>query len=96
MNEGEPLPQSVIEHIYRILMEECAAPAHWKDDFVFHQMKPNPTTEYRFCGNLGFGGKINRKGLRFFVNCYTEDENPQRLEIISRVNERLDELMRSI
>lgn len=96
MNEGEPLPQSVIEHIYRILMEEAGAPKHWREDFILHHMEQKPSTEYRFFGKLGPGGKLWRKGLRFYVNCYTEDENPERLKIISRVNERLDELMRSI
>ena len=50
-----------------------------------------PTSEYRFQGLLGFGGKLYRNttvgGLR--IGCYPEDNTLARSAIISRVNNML-------
>ena len=42
--------------------------------------------EWRFQGNLGFGGKLwfEREGWR--VSCYPEDETPRRCEAIEKAN----------
>lgn len=96
MTIHDQLPQSVIEQIYRILMEECGAPRHWREDFVFRHTQPRFPSEYRIFGNLGPGGKFWRSNGKFYVNCYTEDENPERLKIIEAANKRLADLLSSI
>jgi hypothetical protein len=45
--------------------------------------------EYRFGGELGFGGKFWRQDGSLFVTCYYEDETPGRLAIKNRVNDIL-------
>jgi hypothetical protein len=96
MGIHDQLPESVLRQIYHILMEECDAPDHWCENFVFLHRQPNFPKEYRFVGRLGFGGKFWRTDGRFYINCYTEDETPLRLEMIERVNKRLADLLSSI
>lgn len=69
---------------------------HWRKDFVFHHCRPDFPKEYRFCGRLGFGGKFWRTNGKFYVNCYTEDETPLRLQIMATANERLANLLLSL
>ena len=48
--------------------------------------------EYRFMGALGFGGKFRNNGNLNntpYVDCYPENETPERLSMIDRANERL-------
>lgn len=40
-------------------------------------------------GVLGFGGKFWKGRDLWYVNCYREDETPERLAIIERTNEHL-------
>jgi hypothetical protein len=48
----------------------------------------NPTREWRFYGDLGFGGKFWWNG-KFYVNCYSEDSTPVIDKMIDKANERL-------
>lgn len=49
-------------------------------------------TEYRFCGLLGFGGKFWRANGRWYVNCYSEHETPERLALIAIADKQLARL----
>lgn len=78
-----------VEAIYQILVEECGANT---DDiavrsFVYEFTKENPTSEYRFQGKLGFGGKFRYP--RMTVDCYSEDETPAIRAMIEKANARL-------
>lgn len=76
--------------VYDILQEECGATNYWRENFVYC-LTHDSVREYRFQGSLEFGGKF-RQDLhrgRFWVDCYREDETPERLTMISRANERL-------
>jgi hypothetical protein len=78
-----------------VLVVRCQAPwSHQRWDFLHHHMAQDfPATEYRFQGNLGFGGKFRtRSDLQCSVTCYAEDETPARLETIARANEALKAL----
>jgi len=77
--------------IYRILVDECGADPESEGDFVlaFSSSMKAPS-EWRFCGNLGFGGKYRHPNMR--VDCYPEDSTPERELMISRANKRLQEL----
>lgn len=79
------------EQVYDILVREAKAPdGSWRQSFVLEFTGDRPTSEWRFCGSLGFGGKF--RFPRMTVDCYREDETPQALETISRTNAQLDEL----
>lgn len=57
-----------------------------RSDFLFHF---GTTTEYRFCGTLGLGGKFWNINGRLWVSCYPEDETTERLETIKWINRDL-------
>lgn len=53
--------------------------------------------EFRFGGHLGFGGKFRNNGNRDgipYVDCYPEDVNPARNEMIRQANLDLAALFR--
>lgn len=82
--------------VYDLLVAEAGATAslNARDSFIgaFCQVE-YPTTEYRFQGNLGFGGKLYRSGGRCWVSCYHENETPERKAVIERVNAELSQLI---
>jgi hypothetical protein len=81
--------------VYDILVDTCGAPEESRSWFTAYEGK---FTEFRFQGNLGFGGKIyyknaltskgHQKVLR--VMCYPEDVNVERTRSILQVNARLE------
>lgn len=74
--------------IYCILVQECGALEKQRDHFVYCQTTEE-VIEWRFCGNLGFGGKFWRNSGRLYVNCYREDETPEIQKMIEAANKRL-------
>lgn len=61
-------------------------------DFVHHYTSPDPPTEWRFMGKLAFGGKLRYGscgGQLFHVDCYREDETPERRKLIDEINQKL-------
>lgn len=79
--------------IYDILVEHAGAIEDERFSFVLsHSIDKNLDLfrEWRFRGKLGPGGKFwNRK---YKISCYPEDETPERLEIIKKVNSLLEEI----
>ena len=78
---------------YDLLIREAGAPSDDRTSFIIHLSKESPATEYRFQGALGFGGKFRAAsgGDRApRVDCYPEDSNPERREIIDRTNRALE------
>lgn len=58
----------------------------------------HPCREYRFQGNLGFGGKFRNNGNNGgvpYIDCYPEDETPARRAIIDDVNEKFRQIFSS-
>lgn len=94
LREYEMLPQA--EQIYKILVELAGAGDYRDQRDMFNNwfggQYQDFSREFRFQGNLGFGGKFWRNDGRFYVNCYREDETPERLETIERTNEALSSL----
>jgi len=84
----KPITAEKAAAIYAILVEECEARAHDADGFIHEFTHDDPTSEWRFCGSLGFGGKFRYP--RMTVDCYQEDETPKRLAAIQKANQRLE------
>lgn len=54
---------------------------------------PFPGSQYRFQGDLGFGGKLfTRSDLQCSVDCYREDDTPKRTAIRTAANAELAKL----
>ena len=88
------LTQLQAEEVWRMLVETCGASQH-EDDmacFVCYAQEDDPL-EYRFQGNLGFGGKlyfhVAVAGSPLRVACYPEDETPDRKRMVDNANESL-------
>jgi hypothetical protein len=73
------------EQVWDILMREAGAHETDRAQFLFHWPE---CREFRFCGSLGFGGKVwaGDFGNPHRIDCYREDETPERLATIARVN----------
>lgn len=85
--EPKRIDRELAGKVYDVLMETCSAPACERESFIDHYINPTPSSEWRFCGALGFGGKFRSPAFR--VDCYPEDETPARREMISKANEQL-------
>ena len=78
--------------VFDLLVSIGGAIESMRDDFIFHHAtSETPCDEYRFQGSLGFGGKYWLKTNR--VNCYREDESPERVAIIKQLNDELAKLV---
>lgn len=86
--------------IYDVLVETIDAPGSWHENFVYTETAGH-CSEYRVQGSLGFGGKFWRTtgyrpdgtwGEQWRVDCYREDETPERLAAINTANVRLEGL----
>ena len=98
----QPIPEDAAHKIWDILLEhtkleppEEGTLYHKYDvernSFVTNAVDGN-WTEWRFGGGLGFGGKVWNNAGRWYVTCYSEDETPEREEIIAKTNEALAKL----
>jgi hypothetical protein len=86
--------------IRAVLVEECGYRVHDRYDQFVDSIrtdagKKHVCHEYRFMGALGFGGKFRNNGNQNntpHVDCYREDETPDRLAMIERANARIARL----
>lgn len=81
--------------IWDVLVDGAGAKESMREDFLFSVRDHDISREleFRFCGNLGFGGKIYLDSDRARVSCYYENETDERRKIISDVNTKLKEIM---
>lgn len=83
---------------YQTAVEECgASDDHFKRrtfvDYVVDDDRLIKSKEWRFCGNLGFGGKLcYDPPFGFRITCYREDLTPERQEMIDAANTRLQKI----
>lgn len=84
-------PEEIFNKVFDILVAHAgvADTKAKREDFLFH-LCGDSTTEYRFQGNLGFGGKFRRHGGEHYIYCYPEDLTPERQKIIDLVNQELE------
>jgi hypothetical protein len=78
-----------LDAAYDVLVQTCGASEAGREMFLAAQ----PTTEYRFIGLLGFGGKFWLNDGRVYVTCYPEDETDERRGRIAVANHLLAELV---
>lgn len=79
--------------VWDLLVELAGASEEGRDLFVPYITYPHQHMhEYRFCGSLGFGGKLHRNGSGVYVSFYREDRTEARDAIVAEVNARLDEM----
>lgn len=86
------LPEEIFHKVYDLLEKHVGAEPWHRDDFVQY-LAYQRGEEYRFCGNLGMGGKFYNNGGRLYVSCHKEDETDERYEAIETVNELLTEIL---
>jgi len=78
--------------IFDILVEECGAFQEDRPPFVHnHTTAARISTEFRFSGHIGFGGKF-RNHSGWWVDCYPEEEDYDNMRSILAANQRLKAL----
>lgn len=83
----ERLNSDQAQRVFAVLVEHAGAHPSKASDFRIALTAERPPREFRFSGNLGFGGKLRFPALT--VDCYPEDENDANLIIVARTNEQL-------
>jgi len=78
--------------VYDILVNMGGAIEKERGDFLYAFINDEyPTTEWRFGGLLGGGGKYRSRNV---VTCYSESETPERLELMKDMNLALENLLK--
>jgi len=75
--------------VYDILVSLGNAREDERECFVYNQTS-SECSEWRFCGNLGFGGKY--RAYRNTVDCYREDLTEERKNIIDKIDLELSKI----
>lgn len=81
--------------IYDVLVNICQAPESMREHFLWHQTH-DMIPEWRFSGNLGFGGKFWRNMNQWYVNAYCEDETTERKRTIKKADAALKKLQEEL
>ncbi len=89
--------REVFADVYAVLVDLGGSLPMWEGDFLnYHVMKHAPnartcgdTTEFRFMGRFGMGGKFWVTIESFHVTYYSEDETAERKQIRQLMNEQL-------
>jgi len=81
------LTEDQAREVWKIIAATCGADNYSLDQFVFHSGRTD-RLEFRFCGKLGFGGKVYVEEPPR-VSCYPEDETPKRAGMIAKTNSQL-------
>lgn len=83
--------------VYDVLVDHCGASADSRGMFL-DSVRFHGLSEYRFMGDLGFGGKVwfaehpPRGAGHFWVSAYKENLTPERETAIERANQALLEV----
>lgn len=87
-------PKAIFSRAFDILVEHAGVRDYrdWQRETFVRDFAEDTTTEWRFQGLLGFGGKFWRNDGRYYISCYPEDRTAERDAIVEKVNELLKEL----
>lgn len=80
--------EELAQAIYDCLVKEGGAFERERERFIHEFTKQIPTSEWRFRGKLGFGGKYRWRTNS--VDYYREDKTKEREQIIQTLNESLN------
>ncbi len=80
--------ETFLNKVYNLLVAIGGAHEYERESFVYHHLEG--CTEWRFQGQLGFGGKYYSE--RNKVSCYSEDKTEHREYLIKKLNEELAKL----
>lgn len=81
--------------IWAILVEYCDAPGDSDTEFIFvGYLVSTPDAEFRFQGNLGFGGKLYNNANGLYVAYYREDKTTARDKAERIANAELAKLVK--
>ncbi len=83
----------LLRQIHSILVAKAGACELDCEQFIYAHMY-DACTEWRFCGLLGFGGKFQSR--TWMVDCYPEDETPERQNIVVETNAALAALRATV
>ena len=87
---GNNMPLELANKIFDILVADAGAQEQDRHSFIHAQCKDEyKCREFRFCGDLGFGGKFWVNNDRLYVSCYPEDMTKKRGDIVEKVNAKL-------
>ena len=79
------------DKVYDLLVTIGGAYEGDRDNFIYHHSESKDVcSEWRFCGYFGFGGKYWSEYNS--VNCYSEDETPERIKLGYKLNDALAKL----
>jgi hypothetical protein len=91
-----PRTHELFDKVYSALVANAGAPESNREYFVQRHVawseNPYETTEFRFMGRLGFGGKFWCTPDSFHISFYSEDSTPAREEVRIKTNEALKKL----
>lgn len=89
------MSERMANEVFDALVELAGAIEYNRREFIQAQChEAHECREFRFCGKLGFGGKLWVNGGRVYVNCYSEDMNKSRKRIIKKTNAKLAEIQK--
>lgn len=90
------MTEATANKVFDLLVIGAEAPESQRLDFVYEMVKPQEDRirEWRFSGNLGYGGKY--WPLTNDVTCYPEDETKDRKSIVTKLNKALYALRESV
>ena len=91
-----PFTEDFANSVYDVLVNVCGAAETMRSSFVHEYTSNHPSTEWRFQGKMGFGGKFYLRYDRMTVNCYQEDLNDAREWMRSKANEDLAALVEDL
>jgi hypothetical protein len=82
---------------WTVLVNTCGAQSdssgHGWESFRRYVTTEHPWHEFRFCGALGFGGKLHLSQSSVVVSRYPEDSTPERDRRVRLANEKLSALV---
>lgn len=81
----------IANSIVDILIEHCGVAANRRNSIV-EELMWQQLTEYRFQGELGFGGKLKHKHNKLYVDYYPEDKTTQREQMVQAANTKLEKI----
>jgi hypothetical protein len=84
------MKKEIANKIYDVLVNEGGATEYMREAFVY-AYELDEITEWRFSGNLGFGGKYWSQSNS--VNYYSEDETKDRDILVEKINKLLSDIL---